>query len=129
MDDEHETTPDRARRRSPDLVAPSTGGLHEATTAGDSGRPSVGPCAGSGDPRTAQSDPRTAQLDPRTERPIQFGVRTLLAVTLAVSLLFAGLGWLGVSPFGRGLLLVLLLLSLVAGAGLVVALAHAADDR
>jgi hypothetical protein len=46
-----------------------------------------------------------------------------------VSLLFAGLGWLGVSPFGRGLLLVLLLLSLIAGAGLVAALAHAADDR
>jgi hypothetical protein len=72
---------------------------------------------------------RTAQSDPRTARPIQFGVRTLLAATLAVSVLFAGLGWLGVSPFGRGLLLVLLLVSLLVGAGLVVVLAHAADDR
>jgi hypothetical protein len=69
------------------------------------------------------------ERDPRTARPIQFGVRTLLAATLAVSVLFAGLGWLGVSPFGRGLLLVLLLVSVLAGAGLVVALAHAADDR
>ena len=68
------------------------------------------------------------QLKQRPRRPLQFGIRSLMVMTLAAGILFATLKWLAVPPFARAMLLVILVVSVAAGVGLVVAIANAADN-
>lgn len=61
--------------------------------------------------------------------PLQFGIRTLLGIMVAASLLFGTLQWLGVSPLGSAMVLVILVVSVAAAVGLVIAIAGATDDE
>jgi hypothetical protein len=61
-------------------------------------------------------------------RPLQFRLRTLLVITAAVALLFGTLRWLGVSPQGSAVVLVILLVSVAAALGLVAAIAGIPGD-
>jgi len=72
-----------------------------------------------------QSDPHQ-----RNERrpPLQFGLRAVLWIMVAVSLLFGTLRWLNVSPWASAMVLVILIVSVAAALGLVVAIAAARDD-
>ena len=60
---------------------------------------------------------------------MQFGLRAVLAMMVAVSLLFGTLRWLDVSPLASAMVLVILIASVAAALGLVVAIASAADDE
>jgi hypothetical protein len=62
-------------------------------------------------------------------RPLQFGLAALFGVTAAVALLFGTLRWFGVPARTSGLVLLILLVSVVAAVGLVVAVAAAMDQR
>ena len=61
--------------------------------------------------------------------PLQFGLRAVLVIMVAVSLLFGILRWLDVPPFASAIVLVILIVSVAAALGLVVAIAAAADDE
>ena len=65
----------------------------------------------------------------RRPPPLQFGLRAVLLIMVAVSLLFGILRWLDVSPFASAIVLVILIVSVAAALGLVVAIAGAADDE
>ena len=68
--------------------------------------------------------------DKRPPRPpLQFGLRAVLAIMVAVSLLFGTLRWFEVSPLASAVVLVILIVSVAAAMGLVVAIAGAADDE
>ena len=60
--------------------------------------------------------------------PLQFGIRAVLGIMVAVSLLFGTLQWLGVPPRASAMILVIIVVSVAAALGLVVAIAGAADD-
>lgn len=60
---------------------------------------------------------------------MQFGLRALLGIMVAVSLLFGTLRWLGVPAFASAMVLVILIASVAAALGLVVAIASGADDQ
>ena len=60
--------------------------------------------------------------------PLQFGLRAVLWIMVAVSLLFGTLRWLDVSPSASAMVLVILIVSVAAALGLVVAIAAARDD-
>lgn len=57
-------------------------------------------------------------------KPLQFRIRTLLGMTVAVALLFAMLRWLGVPPQTSAIVLVLLTVSVAAAVGLVIVIAR-----
>jgi hypothetical protein len=57
-------------------------------------------------------------------QPLQFRLRSLLGITVAVALLFATLRWLGVPPQASLIVLVVLTVSLAAAVGLVAVIAH-----
>ena len=61
--------------------------------------------------------------------PLQFGLRAVLAIMVAVSLLFGTLRWLDVSPLASAMVLVILIVSVAAALGLVVAIASASDEE
>ena len=61
--------------------------------------------------------------------PLQFGIRTLLGIMVAVAVLFGTLQWLGVSPLAGVVVLIILIVSVAAALGLVIAIAGAADDE
>ncbi|MFZ1933530.1 MAG: hypothetical protein WCB27_16405 [Thermoguttaceae bacterium] len=65
---------------------------------------------------------------PRCRPPLQFSLRALLTLPIAVGLLFGTLRWLGVSPLASGIILAILTLSAVAAIGLLVALAGSNDE-
>lgn len=65
----------------------------------------------------------------RRPPPLQFGLRAVLVIMVAVSLLFGVLRWLDVPPFASAIVLVILIVSVAAALGLVVAIAGAADDE
>jgi Flp pilus assembly protein TadB len=71
--------------------------------------------------------PRERPPDP----PLQFRLRALLALMVAVSLLFGLLRWLNVPPLAATIVLVILVVSVVAAVGLVWAISasHEDDDR
>jgi hypothetical protein len=69
------------------------------------------------------------QPEPRRRQPLQFGLRTLLALPVAVGLLFGTLRWLDVSPLAQSIVLVILMVSAAAALGLLVAVAAADDDE
>ena len=74
-------------------------------------------------------DDEPEQRNPPDKPPLQFSLRAMLAITFAVSLLFGTLRWLEVSPLASTIVLVILMVSVVAALGLVVAIAHASDRR
>ncbi len=59
------------------------------------------------------------------QKPLQFNLRTMLAVTAALGLVFGVLRWIGAPPQVGLLVLVLLAVSVIAAIGLVVVLAGA----
>jgi len=61
-------------------------------------------------------------------RPLQFGLASLLGITAAVAALFGTLRWFGVPARTSGLVLVILVVSVAAAVGLVVAIAAALKD-
>lgn len=61
-------------------------------------------------------------------KPLQFRLRSLLGITVAVALLFGLLRWLGVPPQTSALVLVLLTVSLAAAVGLVAVIARSSDE-
>jgi hypothetical protein len=65
--------------------------------------------------------------NPPPKPPLQFSLRAMLAMTVAVSLLFGTLRWLEVPPLASAVVLVILMVSVVAALGLVLAIAHAID--
>ena len=67
--------------------------------------------------------------DPPRRPPLQFGLRSMLAITAAVGLLFGTLRWLGVSPQAAAVVLVILIVSVAAALALVVAIAGTTDGR
>ena len=64
----------------------------------------------------------------REPRPLQFGLKSLFAITAAAAGLFGTLRWFGVPPRTIGLILVIVLVSVAAAVGLVVAIAGSCDD-
>ncbi len=69
------------------------------------------------------------QQNGRRTPPLQFGLRAVLLIMVAVSLLFGILRWLDVPPFASAIVLVILIVSVAAALGLVVAIAAARDDE
>ena len=68
--------------------------------------------------------------EPGTRRPpLQFGLRAVLMIMVAVSLLFGTLRWLDVPAQASAVVLVILIFSVAAALALVVAIAGAADDE
>jgi len=67
---------------------------------------------------------------PRRHRPpLQFGLRSLLGMAVAVSLLFGTLRWLNVSPRASAMVLLIVTVSVLSALVLVIAIAYAADDE
>ncbi len=60
---------------------------------------------------------------------MQFGLRSLLGITVAVSLLFGTLRWLDVSPRASAMVLLIVVVSVIAALGLVVAIAQWTGDE
>ena len=60
--------------------------------------------------------------------PLQFSLRSLLLLALAVGLLFGSLKWLGTPAAVSAMVLLILAVSLAAALALVVAIAGTADD-
>ena len=77
-------------------------------------------------PDEAGNDERSG---PAQRPPLQFGIRAVLVITVAVGLLFGTLSWLEVSPRASAIVLVILIVSVAAALGLVVAIAGATDDE
>ena len=76
-------------------------------------------------------DPGQSGEDNQGQRPpppLQFGLRAVLVIMVAVSVLFGTLRWLDVSPLASAIVLVILIVSVAAALGLVVAIAAAAND-
>jgi hypothetical protein len=73
---------------------------------------------------------QSGNREPGTRRPpLQFGLRAMLMIMVAVSLLFGTLSWLDVPPLASAIVLVILIVSVAAALALVVAIAGAADDE
>jgi len=81
-----------------------------------------GPVMGSG-PMEPQDQPTDDPEPPRP--PLQFGLRAVLGIMAAVSLLMGTMSWLGVGPRAGALVLVILVVSVAAALALVVAIANA----
>ena len=67
--------------------------------------------------------------DRRAKPPLQFTVRALLGMMVAVSVLFGTLRWLGVSTTASAVVLVILVLGLLAAVALLAAIAGGGEDR
>jgi Flp pilus assembly protein TadB len=61
--------------------------------------------------------------------PLQFSLRALLMLPVAVGLLFGTLRWLGVPPLANAIVLVILVVSVAAALGLLAAVAAADDEE
>jgi hypothetical protein len=60
-------------------------------------------------------------------RPVQFGIRTMLAATTAVAVLLAVVKWMGATPKEIVIVCGILAASVLAAVGLVLALAASVD--
>ncbi len=67
--------------------------------------------------------------EPRRRPPLQFSLRTLLTLPVAVGLLFGTLRWLDVPPLASAIVLAILVVSAAAALGLLAAVAAADDDE
>lgn len=74
-------------------------------------------------------DPSTENGRQPSRPPLQFSLRSLLGMAVAVGLLFGTLRWLDVSPFASAMVLLIIIVSVAAALGLVVAIAGATDDE
>ena len=102
---------------------------HEPTSrAGDSGLGTGGWAAGKGAPSRQKSQIPSPKSEIPHRPPLQFGLRAMLWIMVAVSLLFGTLRWLDVSASASAMVLVILIVSVAAALGLVVAIAAARDD-
>lgn len=73
---------------------------------------------------THEVPPRNESPDHhRTQKPLQFRLRTLLALGALVAVLFSALAWLGVPPEGQLIVLAILGLGIGAAVALLVAIA------
>ena len=79
-------------------------------------------------PEPGADAPRGGPQSPRRP-PLQFSLRAMLIITAAVAVLFGTLRTLGVSPLASTIVLVILVISVLAALGLVVAIAAGDDDR
>jgi hypothetical protein len=70
---------------------------------------------------------RDQQPPLNSPRPLQFTLRGLFGLTLAVALLFGTLRWLGVSPTASAVVLVILIVAVAAAVALLAAIAAAGD--
>jgi hypothetical protein len=61
--------------------------------------------------------------------PLQFSLRALLMLPVAVGLLFGTLRWLEVPPLASAIVLVVLVVSVLAALGLLAAVAAADDEE
>jgi hypothetical protein len=61
--------------------------------------------------------------------PLQFSLRAMLGMMVAVALLFGTLRWLGVSTTASAVVLVILVLGMLAAVGLLAAIAGSGDDE
>ena len=61
--------------------------------------------------------------------PLQFSIRALLGMAVAVAVLFGMLRWLEVSPQASAIILIIIVVAVAAALGLVVAIAAAGDDE
>ncbi len=61
--------------------------------------------------------------------PLQFSIRSLLGMAVAVAVLFGTLRWLEVSPQVSAIILIIVAVAIAAALGLVVAIAAAGDDE
>ncbi|OHB72069.1 MAG: hypothetical protein A2V70_20855 [Planctomycetes bacterium RBG_13_63_9] len=77
----------------------------------------------------SRDQPEKSEGSSRRRAPLQFSLRSLLVIAVAVALLFGTLRWLEVPPFASAMILVILVVSVAAALGLVVAIAGAADDQ
>lgn len=64
----------------------------------------------------------------RNPRPLQFGLRSLLAAVALAAALFSMLGWLGVPPEGQLIVLAILGLAVAAAVGLLLTIAERPGD-
>ena len=71
--------------------------------------------------------PETDERPPRA--PLQFSLRAIMGITVAMALLFGTLRWLGVSPSACAMVLLILTVSVAAALGLVVAIAGTTDRK
>jgi cytochrome bd-type quinol oxidase subunit 1 len=61
--------------------------------------------------------------------PLQFSLRSLMGLMLAVALLFGTLRWLNVSPTASAVVLAVLILGALAAVGLLAVIAGGSDDE
>jgi len=61
--------------------------------------------------------------------PLQFSIRALLGMAVAVAVLFGMLRWLNVPPQVSAIILIIIVVAVAAALGLVVAIAAAGDDE
>lgn len=73
--------------------------------------------------------PADQRSRPPRERPLQFGLRTLLGVTAATALLFGVLRWLDVPPKASWIVLVVAVAGAAAAIGLVTVIAGGGADQ
>jgi hypothetical protein len=69
------------------------------------------------------------QAPPPKAPPLQFTVRTLLGMMVAVGLIFGTLRWSGASPQTSLIVLGILAISLLAAIGLIVAISRSSEDE
>ena len=74
------------------------------------------------------TDP-SRKADERPRPPLQFSLRSLLGITVAVAGLFGTLRWLDVSPRASAMVLLIVTVSVIAALGLVVAVAQFTNDE
>lgn len=61
--------------------------------------------------------------------PLQFSIRALLGMAVAVAALFGMLRWLEVSPQASAIILIIIVVAVAAALGLVVAIAAGDDEE
>jgi hypothetical protein len=68
-------------------------------------------------------------LKQNQRRPLQFSLRSLLGLTVAVALVFGTLRWLEVSATAGAVVLVILIVAVAAAVALLAAIAAASDEN
>ncbi len=67
--------------------------------------------------------------DPQRKPPLQFSLRAMLGMMVAVAVLFGTLRWLDVSPAASAVVLVILVLGALAAVALLAAIAGGGEDE
>jgi magnesium-transporting ATPase (P-type) len=76
------------------------------------------------------NDPRPTPNHQKPEKPppLQFGIKTLLGMMVAVGLIFGTLRWIGASEQTSYIVMGILTVSLLAAVGLIVAISRIGGD-